>query len=66
MSTPFPHSFDAIILGAGAAGLMCACDAEAFVELNRHAETTADFQGLLLGLQQNQPVRAAERVLLDA
>jgi len=32
-----------------------AAEAEAFVELNRHAETMAEFQGLLLGLQQDQP-----------
>jgi mitochondrial chaperone BCS1 len=31
-------------------------EAESFVELNRHAETMAQFQGLLLGLPQDQPV----------
>ena len=31
-------------------------EANAFVELNRHAETMAEFQGLLLGLQQDQPI----------
>jgi chaperone BCS1 len=30
-------------------------EAIAFVELNLHAETMAEFQGLLLGLHQNQP-----------
>jgi chaperone BCS1 len=32
-----------------------ASEAHAFVELNRHAETMAQFQGLLLGLQQDEP-----------
>jgi len=30
-------------------------ESEVFVELNRHAETMAEFQGLLLSLQQDQP-----------
>jgi mitochondrial chaperone BCS1 len=32
-------------------------EANAFVELNLHAETMAEFQGLPLGLQQDQPIR---------
>jgi chaperone BCS1 len=32
-----------------------ASGAEAFVELNRQVETMAEFQGLLLGLRQDQP-----------
>jgi chaperone BCS1 len=34
-----------------------ASEAEAFVELNLQAETMAEFQGLLLGLQQDQPIK---------
>jgi chaperone BCS1 len=40
-------------------------DARSFVAANAHAETMAEFQGLLLGLEQGSTAPAHETVLLD-
>ena len=41
-------------------------EAREFVETYHSAETMAEFQGLLLGLEQDRPTRLADRVFQDA